>query len=323
MLRVIAFLIPTLCIGQGSLNLQSTYQYGKPSIGVSGVLEDRRFLFEGQILGNQERLTGVIKAGVVLAGENSSRFIIGPKLTSNIRTNEFVVSINPELNFRSNRFTFSAGADLRLKKEKAFMQNETTDISYDTYNPRINLNAAIQYTMYGKRYNPHVEKFEHNKVGLNWWDAGALVLGTVSAVGRGTMNALRKDQGSLQRYLGVGDYDFGGKNDWERNYENNRYKNEDGSYNAHKSEIIGNFGRDAWHTADEMSKWGDRVGSACFIVGSAIEVCKVANQPYKSPSAKKRAIRKKVFNCALKGAALWAVSSVIENKTYESITTAK
>jgi len=207
------------------------------------------------------------------------------------------------------------------------MVNETQNESWTTHSPKINLNASVQYLMYGKRYSPTAtpkkdrQKIQH---GLTWWDAGALVGGLTSAVGRGTMNALRKDQGSLQRYLGVEDYDFGGKNDWELNYENNRYWNETtNAPNKHKSEVLGNFGRDAWHTADEMAKTGDRLGTACFLIGAAIDVMKVANTPHKSPAAKKKAIRRKVIGCAVKGAALWAISSVMEQKTYDTITTAK
>jgi hypothetical protein len=311
---------------QGSLNLQAIHHFGKPNIGAGFVLDDKRFLFEAGVVGNQDQLSGIIKAGPVLASDGRTRLILSPKLTSNIRNNEWSVSIVPELNWRQGKWTASLGADCRLKKERAWMVTETQNESWTTHSPKINMNASVQYLMYGKRYSPtKTPKKDRQKIqhGLTWWDAGALVCAVGSGLGRGTINALRKDPGSLQRYLGVGDYDWGGGNDWERNYENNRYRNEDGSYNTHKSEILGNFGRDAWHTADEMSKWGDRFGSACFIVGSAIEVCKVANQPYKSPSAKKKAIRKKIFNCALKGAVLWAISSVIENKTYESITTAK
>lgn len=98
---------------------------------------------------------------------------------------------------------------------------------------------------------------------------------------------------------------------------------ETGIQNAHKNELLGNFGRDAWHTADEAAKWGDRFGAACFMVGSAIEVCKVSIRPHKSDSARKRAVRRKILGCAAKGAALWAISSLTEMQVYQAITTAR
>jgi hypothetical protein len=313
--------------GQGSLNVVGGFQFAKPTAGIGFSLDDKRFVFEMQVGGNKDHLTGIIKAGPVLARDGRSRLVLSPKLISNVRTNEFTVSINPEWIWRHDKWTVSIGADCRLKKETAYMVNETQNESWTTHSPKINFNASVQYLMYGKRFSPQRkpakdrQKIQH---GLTWWDAGAMVCAVGSGLGRGTINALRKDPGSLQRYLGVGDYDFGGIQDWQLNYENERYWNEETNMpNKHKSEVLGNFGRDGWHTADEMTKWGDRIGSVCFVVGSAIQIYKVANMPYKSASAKKKAIRRKVIGCAVKGAVLWAVSSVTENGTYEAITTAK
>lgn len=156
---------------------------------------------------------------------------------------------------------------------------------------------------------------------LSWYDAGALTCAIASGLGRGVTNALRKDQGSLQRYLGVGDYDWGGRLDWERNYEGNRYWNEDtNAPNKHKTEVLGNFGRDGWHTADETTKWGDRLGTACFVVGSAIQIHRVAKASYASPTDRKKAIRKRIILCAVKGATVWAISSITEKRAFDTIT---
>lgn len=154
---------------------------------------------------------------------------------------------------------------------------------------------------------------------FTWYDAGAFGFAVTSGISHGIIEALRKDQGSLQKFLNVGDYEWGGRNDWERNYKGNRYRNENGSINPHKSELLGNFGRDAWHTAGDVAKWSDRFGSALFITGAAIDICRTSKLEYPNNSARKKAVRRKVWGYVAKGATLWAVSSLVETTTFQRV----
>lgn len=63
----------------------------------------------------------------------------------------------------------------------------------------------------------------------------------------------------------VGEYSFWGSKQWERNYIGNRYTNESGFPNKHKTEIFGNFGRDYWHTSGYVS--GTLVVGSTFTIG--------------------------------------------------------
>lgn len=79
--------------------------------------------------------------------------------------------------------------------------------------------------------------------------------------------AYHADPFVFEKKFGVGPYSFFGSRQWERNYEGNRYLNSDGQPNPHKTEIIGNFGRDYWHTAQVAA--GAFVLSGTFIIGAS------------------------------------------------------
>lgn len=58
-------------------------------------------------------------------------------------------------------------------------------------------------------------------------------------------------------------YSFWGSKQWERNYVGNRYHPKA----IHKDELLGNFGRDFWHTSGYVS--GGFVLTGAFIIGSS------------------------------------------------------
>jgi len=84
-------------------------------------------------------------------------------------------------------------------------------------------------------------------------DYTGFFLSAIAGVAKGGLEAQYADLGVFQnKFKSIGPYDFGGTNEWERNYVGNRYLREDGTINPHKSEILGNFGRDYRHTATDV-----------------------------------------------------------------------
>lgn len=66
----------------------------------------------------------------------------------------------------------------------------------------------------------------------------------------GLTSAFHAEPDCFEKTFGVDPYSFWGSRQWERNYITNRYINPvTGLPNRHKSEILGNFGRDFWHTS--------------------------------------------------------------------------
>lgn len=81
----------------------------------------------------------------------------------------------------------------------------------------------------------------------------------------GGREAYHADLRVFEKKWGVDAYSFFGSQAWQRNYEGNRYRNKDGSINAHKPEI-GNSLRDYWHFSGAASRtlW---IGGT-FIIGA-------------------------------------------------------
>lgn len=84
------------------------------------------------------------------------------------------------------------------------------------------------------------------------WDYTTFGLSAIAGVLKGGLEAQYADVAVFEKKFSLDPYSFGGSREWERNYIGNRYHNEDGSVNPHKSEILGNFGRDFRHTATDL-----------------------------------------------------------------------
>lgn len=69
----------------------------------------------------------------------------------------------------------------------------------------------------------------------------------------GAREAFHADPYVFERHFGVEPYSFWGSQQWQRNYEGNRYMGENGVPNKHKPEWAGNLGRDFWHTSGYSS----------------------------------------------------------------------
>lgn len=69
----------------------------------------------------------------------------------------------------------------------------------------------------------------------------------------GAREAYHADLRIFEKKFGVDPYSFWGSQAWQRNYMNNRYRNEDGSLNPHKPEW-GNTFRDYWHFSGATSR---------------------------------------------------------------------
>lgn len=72
----------------------------------------------------------------------------------------------------------------------------------------------------------------------------------LSGICSGTTNAYHADPTIFERRFHVSPYSFFGSESWQRNYTNNRYL----PYKQHKHELLGNFGRDVWHTSRTLDK---------------------------------------------------------------------
>lgn len=88
----------------------------------------------------------------------------------------------------------------------------------------------------------------------------------------GAREAYHADSRVFERTLGVGKYSFLGSHAWERNYVGNRFINESGAPNKHKTEIFANFGRDFWHTSGYAS--GAFMATGAIILGKSKTVKK-------------------------------------------------
>lgn len=153
--------------------------------------------------------------------------------------------------------------------------------------------------------------FRETKIGLflkemkpTKWDYATIGLLTIEAIANAGIDAVRKDPDVFERKFGVGDYDWGGSEDWQRNYVGNRYQNADGGANRHKSEVFGNFWRDFDHTAKDVRKWTARLGGAGFAVGFVIDIR--SGEP--------------VWPRLAKGALISGASSLIERAAYTALT---
>lgn len=93
---------------------------------------------------------------------------------------------------------------------------------------------------------------------------------SISAVGGsllGGREAFHADPTVFERNFGAKPLSFLGSRQWELNYHGNSYLNSSGFRNPHKTEIIGNFGRDYWHTSRYLYT-AAYVGGA-FIIGNS------------------------------------------------------
>lgn len=97
------------------------------------------------------------------------------------------------------------------------------------------------------------EKFlDWQNIGMSWdgkqltaW--GALAL---SGVAHGMREAYHADPYIFEDSWNANPDGFWGSDAWKRNYHNNDPKQ------GHKAEYFANFGRDVWHTADEVDVFG-------------------------------------------------------------------
>ena len=132
----------------------------------------------------------------------------------------------------------------------------------------------------------------------------SLGLSITDGISRGILEALHADDKVLERRFNLNAHQFGGSEDWQRNYVNNRYQNPDGSINKHKPEIAGNFGRDAHHTFEDISKISSRLGAASFGISATIQF---------------KEDKKTLIATILKGLMIWTISSLTEKVTYDCL----
>lgn len=137
------------------------------------------------------------------------------------------------------------------------------------------------------------------------YDYVSFGLAALDGVARGMENAFHKNHRIFEQRFGADEFGFFGSQGWQRNYANNRYFASDGTFNKHKSEVLGNFGRDLKHTADDVSKWSGRFAGGTFALGACIDL---------------HGKKKNKWAVISKGVLIWLTSSFIERTTYEFIT---
>lgn len=84
------------------------------------------------------------------------------------------------------------------------------------------------------------------------WDGKQLTiwgLFALSGVAHGIREAYHAQPNVFEKRNGVAPTSFWGSEAWKRNYQDNNPEL------PHKKELMGNIGRDVWHTADEFSTW--------------------------------------------------------------------
>lgn len=90
----------------------------------------------------------------------------------------------------------------------------------------------------------------------------------VSGMVWGAREKYHSDPRIFEKKWGVNEYSFWGSKAWERNYIGDRYLNPITDLpNKHKSELLGNFGRDFWHTSGYIS--GAFVLTGTFMIGNS------------------------------------------------------
>jgi len=85
------------------------------------------------------------------------------------------------------------------------------------------------------------------------WDGKQMTLfavAAISGIAHGMRESYHADPYIFEKRWGVSSTSFFGSDAWKRNYYNNDPEQ------AHKPEWAGNFGRDVWHTFDEISLIG-------------------------------------------------------------------
>lgn len=306
-----------------SININTVFQKDKIRTGFNIVLEDKRFQFKAAVLTDAKELNAVIQAGPVLGYEEGrTRFIISPKLVSNIRTNHFKVYITPEFNVRLNKFTLSLGADCAIKKTNSFIINENENRQWKSYVPTITPSITVEYLMYGKRLK--LNKVKSEKVilpDLNWnrWNTYAFILGLVDGAIRGASDAFYADPYFFEKkgFNGL----FWAHNGWEAKYANNSYLDENGNVNPMKSQFFGNFGRDYKHTADDISKFTSRYMGIALGISAGVEVLKVikhCDDRGIGHRIKNKVVKRTIGKEIIKASLIWGVSSLLENKVYST-----
>lgn len=128
---------------------------------------------------------------------------------------------------------------------------------------------------------------------LNWsdlpetWDGKQYTMWGVDLLA-GVMWGMRErfhaDRTVYERKWGVGSESWLGSEQWKRNYVDNDPEK------PHKTEIIGNFGRDMWHTFGYAS--GGIVAATSFTIG-----------------ARKQPLKFRLLNAGIGGLAWWAGSA--------------
>lgn len=81
----------------------------------------------------------------------------------------------------------------------------------------------------------------------NTWDGKQITLWAayaISGIAHGSREAYHAEPTVFESRFGAGQTSFWGSKAWVRNYIDNNPEN------PHKKELIGNFGRDFWHTAN-------------------------------------------------------------------------
>ncbi|MBJ7435268.1 MAG: hypothetical protein JHC54_05750 [Acinetobacter sp.] len=83
----------------------------------------------------------------------------------------------------------------------------------------------------------------------------------------GAREAMYADAKVFERHFGAKPYGFWGSEQWQTKYAGGRYQAADGTRNRMKTQVIGNFGRDYWHTSKYVVfAWGV---TGTFVIGNS------------------------------------------------------
>jgi len=317
--------ISTVLAYSQSFNIKSQYSLGNLLGGVSLSLDEKPVIFEtGLYLDQNGQIHNQIKAGLHLKHTDEpvrSRFMFYPiwldgKLGGE-ESNHFTVAHSLEFTrptkIKNNYLIWCIGASMSKKADKEMFP-------YKDF--KILPHVSLEYS-FGKRYYSDYKKVKEPiamDMGVNWnkFNTASLILGIVNGMAAGGIEVIRAEPQAFQAFVKAGPYDWGGVNDWERNYYHNRYRNEDGSINKHKPEWFGNFGRDADHTLKDVFK----VSRGLYGIGigaSATQQIQKTINLYKGTPRYKKELTKTILQELGKAAFCRVVSSLTEQQIYEHI----
>lgn len=267
-------------------------------IGEQLVLEDSKFqMVFGAGIDQNAEISIQIKPSLIFLKDGKSRFMVSPLWLKGGDGNLLTIAHGAQWTRPfGKKSTFTLGVDVWVDQNKPAVwpakSGEFGWMPSATYRFDL-IGNSYGHELSGLSVATYLKQLKPTK-----WDYIALSLLAVDGVARGAYNARYADQKVFEKkFKGISATDFGGSKEDLRKY----IIDEDGTIIGMKSQLFGNFGRDSWHTLDDIGKWAGRLGASVFTFGLTVDIYKFKKHPLASIT---------------KGIAIAGISSGLENMTY-------